>query len=114
LQKKSATPRCLGYLACCRRANSKSPFARELNKIAGYAVDFSIEKNGDLYAIGDKKNSLVWNEPDLTRLFDISQNPALKLSLDTDLNATIDANASGHLALIYLNEFGEYSSKAAR
>ncbi|MDR0664869.1 MAG: hypothetical protein LBF86_05045 [Helicobacteraceae bacterium] len=102
-----------------RRANDdgfifRSPFAKALNKAAGYTVDFSIVQEGDRYAIGDENRSIAWNQPDLTQLFDISQNLALKLSLNANGEAAIVSDESGYLKLIYMNEFGEYALKKTR
>ncbi|MDR2639447.1 MAG: LPP20 family lipoprotein [Helicobacteraceae bacterium] len=87
----------------------RSPFAKALNKAVGYAVDFRIVKEGDLYKIGDEKASIVWNEPDLTKLIDISQNEALKLSQTAEGKAALDANQSGYIAAFYLDALSGYS-----
>ncbi|MDR2033658.1 MAG: LPP20 family lipoprotein [Helicobacteraceae bacterium] len=96
---------------------ARSPFAQSLNKAAGCAVDFSITKKDDLYFVVAKNASIAWNEVDLTRLFDVSQNPQItiapsknELKKGEEFEIAIDANKSGFVTLFGLKESGEFES----
>jgi hypothetical protein len=103
----------LGAKRACREQSggflSRSPFAKSLNAKAGCAVDFAIWREADRWRIGEKKISLVWNEVDLTRLFDVSEKNATIAIAPLETAFVVSAEEEGFATIFSLYADGNVS-----